>query len=320
MVKRERDERPRERVRSADERDKDDSRRDSRGKTLKSRHHHDDSSDRSYRKRHSDHHKDRREQDHHRPDGRDRHESRDPKRKESVRNESSSHQRYEELQTDSRRLGLDRREDRRKEAVPPPTKVVKTEPEETVDLGCVKKEPGIEDEEASPAPPPPEKPNFGLSGKLTAETNTYNGIVVKYSEPPEARKPKRRWRFYVFKGEETLPTLYLHRQSAYLLGRERKVADIPVDHPSCSKQQAVLQFRTVSYERPDGTQGRTVRPYIIDLESANGTYVNSKRIESSRYVELFEKDVLKFGFSSREYVLLHEDSKAQAELDDDGQD
>lgn len=61
-------------------------------------------------------------------------------------------------------------------------------------------------------------------------------MVVKYSEPPEARIPKRRWRFYVFKGEETLPTLYLHRQSAYLMGRDRKVADIPIDHPSCSKQ------------------------------------------------------------------------------------
>ena len=64
-----------------------------------------------------------------------------------------------------------------------------------------------------------EQPNFGLSGKLTEATNTVNGVVVKYSEPPEARKPTRRWRFYVFKGDETMPTLYIHRQSAYLIGR-----------------------------------------------------------------------------------------------------
>jgi hypothetical protein len=31
--------------------------------------------------------------------------------------------------------------------------------------------------------------------------------------------------------------------SIYLFGRERRVADIPTDHPSCSKQHAVLQFR-----------------------------------------------------------------------------
>ena len=37
--------------------------------------------------------------------------------------------------------------------------------------------------------------------------------------------------------------------------------------------------------------------------------MNDVKIEPKRYVELFEKDVLKFGFSSREYVLLHEHSK-----------
>ena len=78
--------------------------------------------------------------------------------------------------------------------------------------------------------------NFGLSGKLLEDTNTVNGVVVKYSEPQEARKPRTKWRLYVFKGNEELPILYIHRQSAYLLGRDRKVADIPLDHPSCSKQ------------------------------------------------------------------------------------
>lgn len=62
--------------------------------------------------------------------------------------------------------------------------------------------------------------------------------------------------------------------------------------------------------------GKRVRPYIIDLDSANGTYINNKRIESRKYVELLEKDVIKFGYSSREYVLLHENSKDEAQDDD----
>ena len=72
----------------------------------------------------------------------------------------------------------------------------------------------------------------------------------------------------------------------------------------------------VPYEREDGTTGKRVRPYIIDLESANGTFVNNKKIDSKKYVELLEKDVVKFGFSSREYVLLHEASKDEAEDDE----
>eukprot|EP00092_Neocalanus_flemingeri_P026431 GFUD01028651.1.p1 GENE.GFUD01028651.1~~GFUD01028651.1.p1 ORF type:complete len:271 (+),score=56.09 GFUD01028651.1:62-814(+) len=150
--------------------------------------------------------------------------------------------------------------------------------------------------------------NLGLSGALTEDSNTFNGIVIKYAEPPEARKPKRRWRFYVFKGSETLPTLHLHRQSAYLMGRDRKVCDLPIDHPSCSKQHAAFQYRMISRKKDDGTEANRVLPYVIDLGSANGTFLNNNKIESKRYYELKEKDVLKFGFSTREYVLLHENS------------
>ncbi|XP_052900487.1 uncharacterized protein LOC128306889 [Anopheles moucheti] len=172
----------------------------------------------------------------------------------------------------------------------------------------------VSDKMASPTEK--EKPNFGLSGKLTEETNKVNGVVIAYSEPPGARKPKRRWRLYPFKGEQALPTLYIHRQTCYLVGRDRRICDLPVDHPSCSKQHAVLQYRLVPYERTDGTKSQCVRPYIIDLESANGTFVNNKQIEAKRYLELREKDVLKFGFSSREYVLLHENSKEDNEADE----
>lgn len=70
----------------------------------------------------------------------------------------------------------------------------------------------------------------------------------------------------------------------------------------------------MEYTRADGTVGRRVRPYIIDLGSGNGTFLNNQRIEPQRYYELKEKDVLKFGFSSREYVLLHESSdKSEAD-------
>lgn len=154
-----------------------------------------------------------------------------------------------------------------------------------------------------------EKPNFGLSGKLAEDTNKVNGIVIKYAEPPEARIPKKRWRLYPFKGEQSLPTLFIHRQSCYLVGRDRKICDIPVDHPSCSKQHAALQYRLMPYERNDGTEGKRVIPYIIDLESANGTFLNNKQIDAKKYVQLMEKDVLKFGFSTREYVILHENAK-----------
>ncbi|KFD57475.1 hypothetical protein M514_01578, partial [Trichuris suis] len=186
-------------------------------------------------------------------------------------------------------------------------------------------------------PPPPvekEKPNFEITGALAADTNTYKGVVIKYSEPSEARKPKLRWSLYPFKGDTALPIYEIHRQSAYLFGkyeldyccpylpsfkgRDRNIADIPVDHPSCSKQHAVFQYRSVPVELEDGTTVFHVKPYLIDLGSANGTYLNNERMEPQRYYELFEKDVFRFGYSTREYVLLNE--KSVDNVDDEQKD
>jgi smad nuclear-interacting protein 1 len=51
------------------------------------------------------------------------------------------------------------------------------------------------------------KPNFANSGLLAAETNAVKltdgtSTILKYNEPPEARKPTLGWRLYVFKGSE----------------------------------------------------------------------------------------------------------------------
>lgn len=116
----------------------------------------------------------------------------------------------------------------------------------------------------------------------------------------------------------------IHRQSAFLIGRDRQVCDLPVDHPSCSKQHAVLQYRLMDYKRNDGVMSRRVVPYIIDLGSANGTFLNNQKIDPQRYYEIQENDIIKFAFSTREYVLLHEDSATNTDkvdlnsYDDDG--
>ncbi|ORY33481.1 SMAD/FHA domain-containing protein [Naematelia encephala] len=155
-----------------------------------------------------------------------------------------------------------------------------------------------------------EKPNFGHSGLLAKETNTVKGVEMKYNEPPEARKPLKNWRLYVFKGKEQLDLIHIYKQSCYLVGRDTVVTDIPIAHPSCSKQHAAIQFRQISEKNEFGEVTTSVKPFVIDLESTNGTYVNDEEIPKTRYYELRNSDVIKFGTSSREYVLLHEDASA----------
>ena len=179
--------------------------------------------------------------------------------------------------------------------------------------------------EEQPSKDEVKKADFGLSGALATDErtgNTYNGVVLAFTEPPEARAPNTRWRLYVFrkrregqadgggggggKDAELIETLHVSRQSAYLFGRERKVADVPVDHPSLSKQHCVLQYRAT----PDARFGGRVncRPYLMDLGSTNGTFLNGERLEDARYYEMRKGDVMTLGGSTREYVLLTENA------------
>lgn len=155
------------------------------------------------------------------------------------------------------------------------------------------------------------KPNFKASGALAAAARTTeSGVVLKFAAPAEARAPVLKWRLFPFKGEEALPPIAVHEKATYLLGRDRDVCDVPLDHPSCSTQHAVIVHRQVSKTDPTtGLRGYIIKPFIIDLESRNGTFLNDVRIDDSRYYELMDKDCLRFGASSREYVVLNERSK-----------
>lgn len=158
---------------------------------------------------------------------------------------------------------------------------------------------------------PKEQPNFGNTGLLAAASNQVtqedgSTITLKYHEPPEARKPAPRdqWKLFVFKGPDIIDTIDLSARSCWLVGRETAIVDLPAEHPSISKQHAVVQFRYIEKRNDFGDKIGKVKPYLIDLESANGTMLNKDKVPSSRYLELRDKDMVQFGLSTREYVLM----------------
>jgi len=131
------------------------------------------------------------------------------------------------------------------------------------------------------------------------------------------------------RGEPVGEPIPLDRHAYYLFGKERRVADVPTDHPSCNRQHAVVCFREVE-RLPEGgllpagggngggaagaaaaaaaalaASIRTI-PYLLDLEAANGTLLNGRRIDPGRFYELLDGDVVKFGASTREYVFIRE--------------
>jgi len=156
-----------------------------------------------------------------------------------------------------------------------------------------------------------QKPSLAPTGLLAAASNSVTqidgtAIALKYHEPPEARKPpaKDEWKLFVFKGAEIIETIELGIRSCWLVGREISVVDLPAEHPSISKQHAVIQFRYIEKKNEYGDKLGKVRPYLIDLDSANGTLLNKDGVPPSRYLELRDKDMIQFGHSTREYVLM----------------
>ena len=160
--------------------------------------------------------------------------------------------------------------------------------------------------------PEKEQPNFKPTGALAAAANavtvggTGETVTLKYHEPPEARKPppRDRWKLFVFKGKDVVDTIELSLRSCWLVGRDRAVVDLPAEHPSISKQHAVLQFRHVEKRNEFGDRVGKVKPYLIDLESANGSVLNGDKVPESRYLEVRNQDVIRFGLSEREYVVM----------------
>jgi len=146
--------------------------------------------------------------------------------------------------------------------------------------------------------------NYGASGLLAAAAHTVDGVERKYTEPVEARVPDQEWRLYVFKGalltgwsswkgqllplrsplvcvsvcscaplthvcldgKEQSEPLRIHRQSLYMIGRDEKVCDLPIAHPSCSKQHAVIQFRQRDILEPDGCTVKHVIKSVCTIQ------------------------------------------------------
>ena len=94
-----------------------------------------------------------------------------------------------------------------------------------------------------------EKPCFTASGILAEYSNKLNGVVLKFTEPIDAAPPSlETWGLYPFSADgQAMNSITLRSQdgltSAFLLGRDPKVAHIHLDHHSCSNQHAVIQFR-----------------------------------------------------------------------------
>ena len=161
----------------------------------------------------------------------------------------------------------------------------------------------------------------GSSGNNDDKKSRANeAVTFKYIEPPNAISPYSFWEkfhepidkrpmirgiLYKADKEELVSEYNLELRSSYIIGREPRreddteppdgdsssevknqvIANIKIPDPGCSRQHCVIQF----LEKND-----TLIPYIMDLDSTNGTTLNGILLPSARYVELRSEDIVRF--------------------------
>ncbi|XP_073720986.1 kanadaptin-like [Misgurnus anguillicaudatus] len=136
---------------------------------------------------------------------------------------------------------------------------------------------------------------------------------LPYTEPPWGSIPDVSYSFELLKNGSILDTVHLSQRSYFVVGR-LPVCDVSLEHPSISRYHAVLQYR--GRVGQDGEVGEERGFYVYDLGSTHGTFVNKRKIPPKTYMRLRVGHVLKFGGSTRLFILQGPefDEEAESEL------
>lgn len=119
---------------------------------------------------------------------------------------------------------------------------------------------------------------------------------IQYSEPSWSGIPQDHYYLELLKGGCIISTKHLTTKSYYVFGRLPN-CDIVMDHPSISRYHAIIQYK--ASDSANGKKGF----YLYDLGSTHGTKVNKIAIHPKRYYRLQVGYVIKFGGSTRLYIL-----------------
>ncbi|XP_061897714.1 kanadaptin isoform X1 [Entelurus aequoreus] len=124
---------------------------------------------------------------------------------------------------------------------------------------------------------------------------------VPYAEPQWAGPPPDdAYALEILKNGTIVDRVPLTLKSYFVVGR-LPVCDVSLEHPSISRYHAVIQYR----QQPGETRCVGEEPgfYVHDLSSTHGTVVNKNKIPPKTYIRLRVGHVLKFGGSTRLFIL-----------------
>ncbi|KAN0008606.1 hypothetical protein ACTFIU_009331 [Dictyostelium citrinum] len=161
-----------------------------------------------------------------------------------------------------------RNEDDNKMMPPPPSNFLMPPPPSTL----IKKSPNKPSAQPSQ---PPQQPK----------------VELIYKEPEWSKcNSDVEYKFEVIKSGTIIEHINLNKKPFYLIGR-LPICDIQLEHATISRQHAIIQHR----------EGGKL--YLYDLNSTHGSMINKQKCKPNIHIPIKVGDVIKFGESTRLFVL-----------------
>ncbi|KAN0032675.1 hypothetical protein ACTFIV_006586 [Dictyostelium citrinum] len=119
-------------------------------------------------------------------------------------------------------------------------------------------------------------------------SNKHGGDITP---PHRQSSSSSKWYYKVFKNGEVIEE-FKEIEDILTFGRDPSRNRIVLEHPSCSSVHASISFSQSNK-----------RPILLDLNSTNQTFLNGKEVTPRKPLDLYEGDKIKFGASTREYII-----------------
>ncbi|KAI8433230.1 hypothetical protein MSG28_015308 [Choristoneura fumiferana] len=198
-----------------------------------------------------------------------------------------------------------------------PQPKVETEFKKPVLIGRIGKLPKRAKSEVDKAPPEIQKAETSpKASEPSPKSNLPPAVLLKeISTPIPYKEPKwsglcpdgSDYALEVLKSGMIVEKVDLTTKSYYVFGRLAN-SDVIMAHPTISRHHAVLQYKAFAEaeEPPSGW-------YLFDLGSTHGTHLNGEKLKPQHYTRVRVGHQIKFGNSTRTYIMLGPDFDCEGE-------
>ncbi|CAF3690629.1 unnamed protein product [Rotaria sp. Silwood1] len=131
---------------------------------------------------------------------------------------------------------------------------------------------------------------------------------LQYTIPESSTIPPIEYTLEVLRNGSIIDYISLSHRSYTVFGRSPD-SDVVLEHPTISRYHAIIQYKS------EFEHGQPAGLYLYDCGSTHGTFMNKKRLEPKVYVRIKIGYIIKFGQSTRLY-LIQGDTSAEAETID----